>query len=44
MEIIRSTLEDNGIKNKNDIISLVRSKSTRDHLNPPSSIGLSSYR
>ncbi len=36
MEVIRSTLEKQGVANKEDIITLVRSKSTKDRLHPTS--------
>lgn len=34
MQTIKSTLEDSGIKSKDDLISLFRSKSTKDGLKP----------
>ena len=37
MEVIKSSLEDYGVKNKTDIINLVRSKSTKDRIYMPSS-------
>ena len=37
MNFVRSTLEDKGVQNKTDIISLVRSKSTKERLQALSS-------
>jgi hypothetical protein len=36
MEVIRSTLEKQGVSNKEDIMTLVRSRSMKDRFNPTS--------